>query len=108
MIDAALAHDGDGFKAPVRVRRKARNGLAVVHAPTIFVAKVAAHLSARQRSVRPHLRVALRVMVEVVNAKQKRVHGLPWKGEWGDLENAFGHGDSLMKKINPMLDRPIA
>ena len=63
MVDASLAHDGHGFKTTVRVRWKARNGLAVVHAPAVFVAKVAAHLTSRQRSIGPHLGIAFGVMV---------------------------------------------
>jgi hypothetical protein len=92
VVNAALAHDGDGFKAPVRMRWKARNGLAVVHAPAVFVAKVAAHLPPCQGGVRPHLGIAFGVMVQVVHTKQKRVHGLPWKRQGRNFENAGRHG----------------
>jgi hypothetical protein len=40
MVNKALAYDGYGFKAAVRMRRKAGNGLAVVHAPAVFATKV--------------------------------------------------------------------
>ena len=82
-----LANDGHGFKASVWVRRKARNGLPVVHAPTVFVGEIAADLSASQRSHRAHVRIALGVVVYVVHAKQKRVDRLPRKGQRGGLED---------------------
>ena len=79
VVNKALAHDGHGLKATVRMRRKARYGLAVVHAPTVFATKVLTQVAPLQGSLRPHSRVTRRVGVVVVHAKQKRVYGLPWE-----------------------------
>jgi hypothetical protein len=59
----------------------------VVHAPTVFVGEIAADLSAGQRSHGAHVRIALGVVIHMVHAKQKRVDGLPRKGQWGSLED---------------------
>ena len=40
MVDQPAAHNGHGLEAPMRVGRKARNRVAVVHAPAVFTAKV--------------------------------------------------------------------
>ena len=49
VVNAALAHDGHGLKATVRVRWKAGHGVAVVHAPTVFARKVLADVPARPK-----------------------------------------------------------
>ena len=77
VVDMPLADYGHRFKAPVWVRRKAGNGLAVVHAPTVFARKVLAQIASAQGGVRPHGGVATRVGVHVVHAKQKRVYRGP-------------------------------
>jgi hypothetical protein len=53
--------------------------LAVVHAPAVFVGEIAAHLSPGQRRRRSHVCITGRVVIDVMNAKQKRVNGLPRK-----------------------------
>ena len=91
----ALAHDGHRLKAAVRVGRKAGNGLAVVHAPAVLAGKVLAQIAPVQARVGPHGGVAARVVVQVVDAKQKRVNGRPrWRGQGRDAEDA-AHGVSL-------------
>ena len=59
----ALAHDGDGFKAAVRVRGKTWDGHAVVHAPAVFARKVLAKVAPGQRNRWPHGCITLRVVV---------------------------------------------
>ena len=36
VVDQALAHDGHGLEAAVRMRREAGHRLAVVHAPAVL------------------------------------------------------------------------
>ena len=40
MVDQALAHNGDGLEAAVRMRGEARHCAAVVHAPAVAAAEV--------------------------------------------------------------------
>ena len=40
VIDQASAHDRDGLEAAVRMRRKARHDLAVIHAPAVLAGEV--------------------------------------------------------------------
>jgi hypothetical protein len=49
----------------------------VVHAPTVFVGEIATDLSATQGSDWPHLRIAMRVVVDMVHTKQKGINRLP-------------------------------
>ena len=77
MIDVPLANDGDGFKTAMGVGGKTRHGMAVVHAPAIFLRKVMAHLSTLQRGLRRHALIARWVVIDMVNQKQKGVDGGP-------------------------------
>ena len=79
VIDQASTHDGHGLKTAMRMGRKARYGVAVVHPPTVFTRKVLAQVAPGQRRGRTHQLIAGRVGVVVINAEQKRVDGLPWK-----------------------------
>ena len=89
MVNMPLSHDSDRLKTSVRVRRKAGNGLAVVHAPAVFVAEIAAHLPTRQRCCRSHVLIADRVVIDVMHAEQKRVNGLPGEGQSRELEYGY-------------------
>ena len=93
VVDTTLAHDGHRFKTPMRMRRKAGHGVAVVHAPAVLAAKVLAQIAACERGLRAHHLIARRVGVVVVHAKQKGINGLPGKAQGLVAENgAVGHG----------------
>jgi hypothetical protein len=77
VIDEPAARDGHGLEAPVRVLRKSRYNIAVIHRPAVFAREVLADVSARERRRRPERVVALWVGVVVVHAEQERVGGDP-------------------------------
>ena len=92
VVDQAFAHDGHGFKAAVRVRRKARDFQAVVHRPAVFAFEILAQVAPGQRGVRPHLGIAAWVGIVVVDAEQERVDRCPRKSERRNTQNGFiGH-----------------
>ena len=86
----APPHDGDGLEAPVRVRRKAGHGLAVVHAPAVGAGKVLAQLPAGQRCIRAEPAIAARVGIVVVDAEQEGVDGGPRKAQRQDAKDGIG------------------
>ena len=51
VVDQALAHDGHGLEAAVRMRREARHRVAVVHAPAVLAGEVLAEVAPGQRRV---------------------------------------------------------
>jgi hypothetical protein len=87
MVDQALAHNRHGFKAAVRVRRKARHRAAVVHIPAVLAREVLADVAPGQRGVGAHLRIGFGVGVVVVDAKQEGVQRRPRKAERLDLKD---------------------
>jgi ABC-type multidrug transport system fused ATPase/permease subunit len=71
----------------VRVLRKARHDVAVVHPPAVFAFEVAADRAAGERGGRPQLLVPRRVGVVVVHAEQERIDRLPRETQRSDLED---------------------
>ncbi|MNV71398.1 hypothetical protein D3C71_1644140 [compost metagenome] len=110
MIDQALAHQRDGFETAVRVAGKARHAVAVVHAPAVLAAEVAAHLPAFElHRLHAHAAVAGRVAVVMVGAEQERVERGPLRAQRLGVENGLGgggHGGSL--NGGPAADMPQA
>ena len=103
MVDMPLPNDGHGFKPAVWVRRKARNGLPVVHAPTVFVGEIATDLSAAQGSDRAHLCIAMWVVVDMVHTKQKGINRLPRECKRGGLEDGGGfHGGMRLSDLESL------
>src|SRR5262245_5105247 len=49
MIDVATTQDRDGLEASMRMLRKSRHGLAVIHAPAIFSLEVLADVATFER-----------------------------------------------------------
>ena len=98
MVYQPFADDGDSLEAPVRVRRKARHHVAVVHAPTVLAAEILANGAAREGGGRAHLRVGLRVGIIVVGAKQERILGFPRETQWFDLEDGLGRHSKAFKR----------
>ena len=90
MVDQTLAHDGDGLEAAMRVRREARNLLPVVQRPAVLAFKILPQIATCQRCIGPQVRVAARVGIVVVNAKQKGVYRWPgWRTELRNTQNGF-------------------
>ena len=99
VIDEAAAGEGHRLEAPVRVARKPWDLLAVVHVPTIFVAKVLAEVAPVEARLRAHGFGAFRVVVHMVDAEQKRVDGLPREAErLNGLDNACCHLFLLVRR----------
>src|SRR4030095_8228957 len=98
MVDQALAHDGHGLEAAVRMPRKARHRGAVVHAPAVAAAEVLAQIAARERRIRAEHGVGARVGVVMVDAEKKGVDRLPRKAEGLDADDGTvaAHGGSLL------------
>ncbi|MNS99676.1 hypothetical protein D3C72_1340840 [compost metagenome] len=74
MVHQTLAHDGDRLEPPVRMRRKTRHLLAVVHAEAVLAAEVHADLAALQQLLPgTQLAVAGGIAVLVVHAEDERI-----------------------------------
>ena len=77
MVDVAFADDGDCLEAAVRMLRKARDDVAVVHPPAVLAGEVLPDVPAGQRRIGAEPIVTFREVVDVVDAEQKRIVGLP-------------------------------
>ncbi len=86
VIDESLARDRDGLKSTVRMLGKTGDTIAVVHTPAVFARKIIADLTPAERRARGHVFVPGRIRVIVMDAKQKRVQGLPLKTKRSDFE----------------------
>ena len=94
MVDEPLAHQRHRFKAPVRVAGKAGHGLAVVHAPAVLAAEVAADLAAFQRHGGRKGAIACGVGVVVVGAEKEGVHRGPQRAQGLGLQHGQRGGGS--------------
>ncbi len=112
MVDEPLAYQRDGFETPVRVARKARYGIAVVHAPAVLAAEVAADLTAVQRHGGGKRAIARRVGVVMVCAEQKRIERGPQRAEGLRVKDGrrSGHGGApaCIGAVLPACDKPPA
>ncbi len=81
VIDDAVANQRDRLEAPMRMARKARHRVAVIHAPAILALEVLADIAARERGGRTLLGIASRVGVLVIDTEQEGVRGFPRKAE---------------------------
>src|SRR5690606_17146189 len=77
MVDEATSRHSDGFEATMRVPRKTRHPLPMVHSPAILACKVAADASARERCSGPERLISCWISIVVMHAKQEWVEGLP-------------------------------
>src|SRR5436189_1149003 len=77
VIDVALTHDGDRFEAAMRMLREAWDDAAVVHAPAVFAFEIHADVAAGKRDGWAEAVIAGGESVIVVDAKEKRIGGLP-------------------------------
>ena len=70
VVEHALAHQGDGFKPPVRVHGEARHGVAVVHVPAVLAAEVMAQIApGKQGRIGAIRAIALWVGIQVVGTE---------------------------------------
>jgi len=79
VVGEALAHDGDGLEAAMRMLRKTGHDVAVVHAPAVFDDEVLSQVAAHERRGWAHLLVARGVRVIVMNAEEEGIRGDPRK-----------------------------
>lgn len=91
MITISPGYNGNGFKTTVGMCRKTGYTLAVIHSPTIPNLKIISQAAALQGRVRTEVRIASWVSIQVVDAKQERIWGVPGEAQgkdgWG-----FCHG----------------
>ncbi len=88
--------------------RKTRNGVTVVHAPTILIAEVHAQRPARERCRWTISAIARGIVIHVVYAKEKGVEGRP-RGvtEGRGAKNRHGRSSLLDKRpTEPRKARP--
>ena len=79
MVGIALFHNGHGFKAGVRVGRKTRHGIAVVHAKRGIGVKVLTPFHMALYRCGGHVCFAGGIGIKVVACKQKRVFQIQTK-----------------------------
>src|SRR5690606_6794030 len=81
VVHPAAPHDGDGFKAAVRVPGEAGYLPAMVHAPAVATGEILAEVAAAQLGSRAQRGVAARIEVLVVGAEQERVASAPMQAK---------------------------
>src|SRR5689334_4126459 len=79
----------------MRMLREARNRAAVIHPPAVGTGEVHADVSRLERRVRTHVRVRLRIPVEMMYAEEEGINGGSLKAERGRLQDGIGHGSRL-------------
>ena len=96
VIDEAFAHERHRLEAAVRMLRKPRHRIAVVHTPAVLAGEVLADVAARERGGGAQAVVTLRIEIDVVDADEERVLGLPGEGKRRDAEDGIcAHAASL-------------
>jgi len=89
VVDHALADDGDGLEAAMRVGREAWHRLPEVHAPGLSGTCIG-----RWWLNRSQVGVPRWIVVEVIGADEKRVDRFPGGAEPGDADDGTGHEQS--------------
>jgi hypothetical protein len=74
----------------MRMLRKARHRLAVIHAPTVFTLEVLSQAATGERRVRAEHLVAGGIRVHVMHAEEKRIGGNPGEAERHGLDHVVG------------------
>jgi hypothetical protein len=69
MIDVSTANDGHGLEAAVRMLRKSRHDVAVVHPPAIASFEILADGATGEQRSRAKALIAFRIVVDVMNAE---------------------------------------
>ncbi len=77
----------DRLEAAVRMLRKARNDIAVIHPPAVLAFEVLPDVAAAERRLRAELVVARGIEIDVMDAEQKRVVRLPALAEGIDAND---------------------
>ena len=104
VVDQAFAHDGDGLKTAVRMRRKARDRAAVVHAPAVLAGEILSDVASVQRRIGPQLRIAARIGVVVVDAEQERIDRGPLRTQSLGIQDRAGrHGRMGVSGCRPQV-----
>ena len=91
MIDVSAAHDCNRLEAAMRMLRKSGHDVAVVHAPAVAAFEILPDVVPRERRSRPEPLIPFGVIVDVMNAKKKRVVGLPARLKGRDVYNRIVH-----------------
>ena len=81
MINTPLGHDRHGLESDMRMHRKARDSVAVVHTPSILTRKISPKLASCQRRIGAEIRITGRVTIVVIRTHQERIPSLPWKAQ---------------------------
>ena len=92
VVDDTAARHRDGLKAAMRVLRKARHRLSMVHGPPRRIAKVGTNrVSAEQPWIWTHVFAAGRIPIVVVHGEEKRRVAGKGKGELGRAQDGRRH-----------------
>src|SRR6185436_11024502 len=91
VIDVAAPNDGDRFETAVRVLRKARHDLTVVHTPAVGAGEVLPEIATGEGGCGAHALVARGVSVVVMDAEEEGVGGLPLEAEGAGIEHDSLH-----------------
>ena len=84
MVDKPSAHDGDRLEAAVGVLWESGVAVPVIHVPAILSCEVHPDVSPAQvLAIRSHILVSFGEVIEVVDAEQEGVQGLPGTNSQG-------------------------
>ena len=74
VIHKAAAHNRHRFKAAMRMHRKPRNRIPVIHAVAMLAAEVIAQRAIGQLlRINSQMSIATRIVIDVIGAEQKRI-----------------------------------
>lgn len=99
MIDVARTDNRHRLEAAVRVLRETGHHVAVVHVPALRVVEVLADVVPGKRRGGTKPIVALRIVIDVVHAEQKRIGRMPARSERRHVDDvAHAPEDNTRKK----------
>src|SRR5688572_31674702 len=91
----------------MRMLREAGHDIAVIHAPAVHALEVLTDLVTGQGDCWTKLLVPLRVVVDVVNAEEERIDGLPAMAERADVENGVIHDQVKRQRSKGKCTSPL-
>src|SRR5581483_1964051 len=77
MIRETLTHHGYRFESTVRMLRKTRHEIAVIHPPAVLTFEILTDVPSGKRRGRTQMLVAGGIGILMIHAEQKRIGGLP-------------------------------
>ena len=102
MIDVPAAHDGYRLEAAVRMLRKSRHNVAMVHAPAVAAFEILPEVAPDEGRCRTQALIAFWVIVDMVNAEEKWILRLPPRLKRHDVNNRIIHSLTLSFARSPV------